>query len=152
MLRFILAVALALAACGTNPDPPPVAFFPPDFASTYTMVRDCRRSADHDLNYIRVYANALAAGPYTNRDAPFPEGAILVKEELDFADATCSGAPVAFTASQRLSPGSSSQTLDWHWMRTDSARTVLSENSPRCVGCHEGCVPPDGYEYTCAVP
>jgi hypothetical protein len=145
-----IVVAL-LAGCGddTAPGEP---FFPADYRGTYVEVRNCRQSADHDLHMIRVLADPLAVGPYTTRDAGIPEGAVLVKEEYDFGDFDCTGPIVKFTASRRLAPESAPDDLDWEWQRLDPSREVVFEESPRCVACHTGCEPPDGYEGTCAVP
>lgn len=126
--------------------------FPANYRDTYVEVRDCRQSADHDLHMIRVFADPLARGPYLLRDAPTPEGAVLVKEEYDFGDLDCSGAIVKFSAARRLPADSDPENLDWQWQHLDAARNVLFEEAPRCVSCHTGCEPPDGYEHMCAVP
>ena len=149
--RWFTIVLGLLAACGADV-PPGVPLFPADYRDTYVEVRDCRQSADHDLDMIRVLADPLAAAPYMARDAPIPEGAILVKEEYDFGDFDCTGPIVKFAAMRRLAPGSDPDMLDWEWQRLDAARRVVVEDAPRCVGCHTGCEPPDAYEFTCAVP
>ena len=42
--------------------------------------------------------------------------------------------------------------LGWRWQRVDLRHEVLSQDEPRCFGCHDDCgVPPDGYAGTCAV-
>ena len=65
------AVALCLlVACGTDDEVP--VLFPADYLASYTEVRDCRKSADHDLHNIRILADPVALASYQNRDAPFP--------------------------------------------------------------------------------
>jgi hypothetical protein len=150
MKRLSVLALLVVAGCGGD-DAAPV--FPEDYASTYVEVRDCRGSGDHDLHNIRVLADPAALAPYRDRDAPFPEGAIVLKEEHDFDDVDCSRAPIGWTVMQRLAPGASEATLGWRWQDVDADREVISEDDPRCVNCHVECgVPPDGYEGTCAIP
>lgn len=156
---LLLALAVA-ASCGggdDDDDPTPVdasvPLFPADYAETYTEVRDCRRSGDHNLNYIRVVADPDAAGPYMNRDVPFPVGSIVLKVEHDPADFECEESPVRWTVMRKLADGADAEKLDWHWQDVDADRNVETENQPLCYGCHEGCgSPPDGYDGTCAVP
>jgi len=142
-------LAVVLGACGEDPSPA----FPADYAVTFDEVRDCRGSADHDLHNIRVLADALGAPAYLDRDAPFPEGAVILKEEYGFADATCEDELVQWTVMTKLADGASPGTLDWAWQRVGADRGVISEDDPRCVGCHQDCgVAPDGFAGTCAVP
>jgi hypothetical protein len=151
-----LALAGVLAACptddtsdegGVEPD------FPADYESSYVEVRNCRGSGDHDLNNIRILASPSALEPYQNRVEPFPVDAVVIKEEYDFGDMTCSGPIKQWTVMRRLADGSSPDTLDWAWQQVDAQRLVVDEDAPRCVGCHQSCgVEPDGYEWTCAMP
>lgn len=126
--------------------------FPAGYAASYSEVRDCRNSGDHELNRIRVLVDADALAAYRDRSADFPVGSVVLKEEHGFADADCTDAPVRWTVMTRLAAGSSPETLDWHWQDVDAARRVTSENDSRCIGCHTGCgVPPEGYLGTCTV-
>lgn len=126
--------------------------FPADYAASYVEVRGCRNSGDHELNRIRVLADPAALAPYDDRDTEFPVGAVVLKEEHDFADTDCTGVPVRWTVMTRLATGSSTETLDWYWQDVDEGRRVVSENDSRCIGCHTGCgVPPQGYLGTCTV-
>ena len=115
-------------------------------------MRDCRQSGDHDLNQIRILADPAALGPYTDRADPFPEGAVVLKEEYEFGDVDCSGPIRQWTAMTKLPTGSDPDNLDWFWERVDSGRRVVDEQNPRCAGCHDDCEPPDGYDFTCTVP
>jgi hypothetical protein len=143
------ALVLAGAACGGDDATP---LFPSDYAATFIEVRDCRPSSDHDLRLIRVVADPAAAARYTARDADFAPGALIVKEEYDFGDTTCAGAPVQWTVMQRAA-GVDALQLGWRWQRIDGDRSVVTEDEPRCFGCHADCgVAPDGYFGTCAVP
>lgn len=149
----LCALLFVLAGCDGSGPPSPEPLFPADYAATYTEVRACRTGAEHELNVIRVLASPAAMDPYTNRDQPFPEGAILVKEEYDFTDTTCEGPIHRWTVMSRLAEGSSPATLDWRWQTVGAEREVLDEDEASCHGCHAGCTPEmGGYEGTCTVP
>ena len=147
-------VMVVVSGCPGDDDPgidaEPV--FPADYAASYVEVRNCRGSGDHDLNNIRILADAAARAPYEDRATPFPEGAVVLKEEYDFGDPTCEGPLKQWTVMQKLESGSSPDTLDWAWQRVDEDRIVVEEDPPRCIGCHTSCVAPDGYDGTCAMP
>ncbi len=144
-------LACALVACDpSETEPPPAAVFPQDWQASYTEVRDCRRSGDHDLNYVRILADAAALAPYQKRDAPFPDGAVVLK--IEFADPECTDTS-GFTAMRREA-GFDAPNGDWHWQRLDATETVTEDGKlDRCIGCHTSCgAPPDGHDSTCAVP
>jgi len=150
-MRFVQLAILAVCACGGNGTE--TSLFPADYSSSYVQVRGCRSSGDHDLNHVRVLADPSAADAYRMRDRPFPAGAVVLKEEYDFSDDTCTGPIQQWTVMLKLAAGASSATLDWHWQKVDVHRDVVTDNEPRCYGCHATCgVPPDGYQGTCAVP
>jgi len=152
MRSVVLAVAAAGCGCGSD-SAEPTRLFPADYAASYTAVRSCRGSPDHDLNYVRVLADPAGVAAYQLRDRPFPIGAIVIKEEHEFGDTSCTGAVVWWTVMVKLAAGSSPSTLDWHWQKVDADRTVITDNEPRCYGCHTTCgVAPGGYDGTCTVP
>lgn len=154
-IRFVFLPIIVAAACGGGDDDggDPVPLFPADYASTYTEVRDCRRSGDHELNFIRILADPSALGPYRDRLDPFPEDSIVLKVEHDPADDICAEPPVRFTVMVKLADGAAPDKLDWRWQDVTADRTVESEDQPLCYNCHTGCgEPPDGYDGTCAVP
>lgn len=147
-----MLAALAIGA-GCSDDTPREPVFPADYAATYMEVRDCRQSGDHDLNMVRVVADPAAIATYMDRAGPFPEGAIVIKEEYEFGDMTCAGSIRQWTVMQKLSPGADPDLLDWYWERVDSERRVVEANPTRCASCHRGCgIPPDGHDGTCTVP
>lgn len=150
MRHLIAVVAVVASACGEDTASLP---YPADYASTFTEVRDCRASADHDLHHIRVLASPSAVAPYQMRAAPFPEDAVVLKEEFDFADDTCSGPAIRRTVMTKLPTGSSPETLDWSWVDVGAGKRIVSEDDSRCIGCHTDCgVAPDGHDGTCAIP
>jgi cytochrome P460 len=154
--RAVLGVAALVTpvACSSGDgDAGPAPAFPADYAASYVEVRDCRSSSDHELHRVRVLADAAAAAVYQSRSGDFAEGAVVLKEEHDFADSDCSGDVERWTVMVREAPGSAGDRLDWHWQDIDARRRVKTENESGCVGCHTGCgQPPDGFLGTCTVP
>jgi len=148
------AILLVLAAaCGGGDDGGTTELFPAGYAASYTEVRDCRPSGDHDLNNVVVLADPSAVEAYQLRDRPFPVGAVLLKAEYDFGDDTCTGPIQLWTVMVRRAAGSSPATLDWRWQKVDADRKVITDDEPRCIGCHTTCgVAPDGYAGTCSIP
>lgn len=129
--------------------------FPADYAATYQQVRNCRLSIEHDMVRIRVLASPDALGPYNTRTAPFPTGAVVLKEEYDTNDTACAGPIVSYTVMQKLDAGTSPSTIGWTWQEVDARFRVKqdSEEIARCIGCHTDCgKPPDGYDGTCTLP
>lgn len=137
-------MACSLAACGPEP------LIPPDWERTYSQVRDCRRSGDHDLSYVLIYADPLALLPYQQRAAPFPDGGVLLKAE--YAQSGCVDL-TGYTVMKRVA-GFAGSAGDWRWQRLSSSRAVVEDGAlPRCQGCHASCgVAPDGHDWTCAAP
>jgi hypothetical protein len=154
---FAVLAVQALIACGGDDggdddggDPP---LFPADYAATYQQVRNCRASLDHDLMRIRVLAAPEALASYNTRSAPFPAGAIVLKEEYAMSDTACSGPIMNFTVMQKLATGSSAATLDWSWQEVSGDRRTTTTVVQRCTGCHSDCgKPPEGFDGTCTVP
>ena len=147
-------LVVAMAACGGDDDGGPEPLFPADYAA-YREVRDCRPSGDHDLQMIRVLADPAAEGPYTTRTGAFPAGAVVLKEQFDFGDTTCSGPVAQWTVMAKADDGAAGDPLllGWRWQRVDAERRVVSEDDSRCFGCHAKCGgAPDGFDGTCAVP
>ena len=148
-VSVILAV---LVGCGGEDTPVVESVVPLDYRQAFTEVRDCRENGgSHDFNRIRVLADDLALAAYRDREEPFPVGAIVLKEEYDFGDVTCSGTVLQWSVMERL-PEGNDDLKNWHWQQIDITGAVVSDNAVRCAGCHGDCVAPDGYENTCTVP
>jgi hypothetical protein len=154
--RFAFALLVGhLVACGGDDgggggDPP---LFPADYGETYQQVRNCRPSVEHGPIRVRVLADPGALGPYNTRTAPFPVGAVLLKEEYQERDLDCSKAIVQYTVMQKLAAGSAPATLDWSWQTVDAKHHAVVEDIKRCTNCHTDCgKPPEGYDGTCTVP
>lgn len=151
--RLARAAAFGAAALlGGCPEPAPSVepILPRDYLDTFLEVRDCRQSGDHDLERVRVLADPAAYGPYVNRDAPFPPGSIVVKEQYEFGDLECSGPILRWTVMRRLEDGEDPAFLDWEWQEIDADFEVVEpERAYECVNCHERCEGPGAYMGTC---
>jgi hypothetical protein len=148
-----MSIAAALVACSDDGGPGPPPLFPEDYAATYQEVRNCRLSLEHNLVRMRVFAAPDAITAYTGRLAPFPTGAVILKEEHVDDGTPCNGKLKGFTVMQKLDVGSSPDTLDWSWQEVDAERRVLSIDVKRCTTCHTMCgKPPAGYDGTCTEP
>ena len=146
-----LLLASLLAACGSDDsgEPPP---FPADYATTYSEVRNCRNSLDHDLMRIRVLAAPDTRDAYLAK-TEFPVGAMLVKEQYRDTDTSCAGPIQRYTVMKKLAAGSSPATLDWTWYELDADQKTETVDAQRCIGCHTSCgKPPEGYDGTCTMP
>jgi Cytochrome P460 len=148
------SAASACSGGGGSPADAGIPEFAADYASSYTEVRNCRHSGDHDLNYIRVLADPDALEPYMNRDNPFPVDSVVMKEEFEFDDVTCEGPLKQWTVMKKLADGDPNvPSSGWTWQKVSADRTVVSEDKDTCMGCHDMCgVLPDGYDGTCTMP
>ncbi|MDQ3364378.1 MAG: cytochrome P460 family protein [Myxococcota bacterium] len=154
VLAATVGAALLLTGCGggggDDGEPP---LYPVDYAETYQEVRDCRFSIEHDSVRMRVLASPDAVAAYNGRMAPFPIGSIILKEQYDGGDTSCSGPIFNVTVMQKLAVGSSPATRDWTWQNVDENQRPMTIDVERCTRCHTSCgSPPDGYDSTCTVP
>lgn len=156
---FLVILGIAGCAPATTTDagvedggaaPAAAPLFPADVEEAFAEARDCRRSIDHDLSFVRVFADAPAHGPYTTRAEPFPVGATVVK--VQYADEDCADV-VGFVAMQKRATGEASDSGDWTWQRTSAEREVLEHGDVQgCVFCHSACNGAGGYDWTCTEP
>jgi Cytochrome P460 len=157
VLRALILGSLLLGCGGggdSTPDAPSVpAVFPDDYATTYTEVRGCRLSLEHDLFHIKVLADPAALTPYNDHATAFPVGAVVLKEQYGEDDDTCSGAIVKYTVMQKLAAGAAPADIDWTWQEVKADFKVDSSiDIVRCTSCHKECVEPPGYDGTCTEP
>jgi hypothetical protein len=146
--------AMLIAACSGSdaPSTSPAASFPADYANSYVEVRGCRKSADHELDFVRVLADPAALAAYTERQSAFPDGAIVLKEQYDPSDDSCSGSIAQWTVMVKNQAASARK--GWDWQRVDAERKVVESNTASCINCHAGCTgtPQPGYDFTCTEP
>jgi hypothetical protein len=127
--------------------------FDEDYLDSYSVVRDCRRSMDHDGLFIRIYANDVAADVYNARTGALPDGSTFIKEE--HTDSTCNEAGLVGWAVMRRVAGSRPESDDWQFQFVDTAERELSANVREgCVSCHlNDCLGSGpGFDGTCAMP
>lgn len=140
-------LAPLVAACGPS-DP-----FPPGTEDDWLEAREpCRLSHDHDLTYIRVWADDAAYSVYTTQEGEYPVGARLLKGM--YRDELCEEL-FAYVTMEKLPAGTSSETWDWDFRRYDAMGNEIV--NPRripstCVDCHAWHCPepPYGLDLTCA--
>lgn len=142
-------MVVVLGACPADDDPAAEPLFPADYTATFREVRPCRRSGDHDLAYVKIWADPIAFEAYSTRTVPFPEGSIVVKEE--YANDACTELD-GWTVMRREA-GFDPAHGDWHWQRVEVGRRVSEDGRlERCQSCHADCgVAPDGHDGTCSV-
>lgn len=148
----VVIAALLAAACADPASPAPIAAFPADYAASYEEVRSCRKSADHELDFVRVLADPSALGPYRDRSSAFPDGAVVLKEQYEPDDASCSGPIAAWTVMRKNAAATARS--GWDWQRVAADRSVVEADTASCRGCHAGCTGAGqpGYDFTCAEP
>lgn len=143
LLLAALPLSLALGCPGAEP------VFPADVEESFTEVRDCRTSIEHELHHIRVFVDEVAHDPYEQRDVLFPPGATVVK--IEYEDDGCTEL-IGYTAMRKLAEGEGEDALGWHWQETDPDRVVLEDGAlERCIRCHRAC-DDEGHDSTCAEP
>jgi hypothetical protein len=143
-----LAFGLGASSCSdsSSGDEAPPAFFPANFKDSYVKVRDCRRSIEHDLAQVEVYADPTAADRYLDGEYPFAAGAIVVK--VEYVDTECTELS-GYTAMQRAEEGEEDALEGWLWQKLDANRKSLSTDVNKCVACHSSCSDRD---FTCTEP
>jgi hypothetical protein len=142
---IIVACALALGGCERDDDPPP-SLLPESYPAGFSEVRDCRFSVEHSSVNIRILADAPARAVFEDESYPFPEGALVVKEE--YRDMQCTEL-VGYTLMERRGAGDEEAMDGWAWQRLDERRIVIGpEDARACAGCHRSCT--EGRDGVCA--
>jgi hypothetical protein len=109
-------------------------------------VRSCRSSVEHDLRHVVIRAPEGLRAIYET--GPFPEGAVLVKEEFD--DRACARL-AGYTRMTKGLRGSDPDGADWSWARLDETGAIREDGKlPRCLGCHRSQC--QARDLACAVP
>lgn len=123
--------------------------YPADYRTSFTQVRDCRFSIEHDGVNIRVWANDIALAAYLAEADELPVGSVIIKEE--FAGGTCDSDDdlTLISAMRKEDPGFDSEDRDWHFQEvTPSDRRVVNNSKTDCTECHRTC---EDRDYMCTV-
>lgn len=135
-------LAFALSTCGPEVGGPQ-SLVPSDYATTFTEVRRCRSTVEHQPNpagdvirNIRVWINASSAAAYVANAATLPPGTVVIKEEYG---GSCSSADLLAWTVMRKEAGYDPSHGDWHWQRVRApTRAVLEDGRvTRCISCHD---------------
>ena len=147
-MRSLCLAALATLACAEVDSPNPVEVLPDDYRTAFVEVRGCRSSSDHDLNNILVRVHANLKTIYESGPYPFPQGALVVKEE--FRDLQCTDL-IAYSVMRKEAANAQPANGDWTFLKLDPRRRVIQQNEPRCTSCHAQ-VACRGRDRVCADP
>jgi len=146
LVLVALGGALLLAGCGASD-----AFFPEDYATTFTPVASCVYSLDHDLGYVTIYVSPEAEADYCMMAVPgappagcgdgsctVPEGTLIVKEE--YSDSACTDL-TGYAAMRKEAPGEGSEGMDWTFQHLNKHFRSKGLEIASCVSCHSTCGP-----------
>ena len=145
LARWSLAIVpvgvtlISLGCPGTTTPPPPDEqdiIFPENFRESFTVVRDCRNSIEHEAT-VRVWINAIGEAGYLDDAATLPEGTIVIKEEFA-AGADCDDADLAFWSVMRKEPaGFDPAANDWRFQEVAAPnRRISLDGKSTCIDCH----------------
>ncbi|MEN9578105.1 MAG: hypothetical protein RJA70_1114 [Pseudomonadota bacterium] len=156
-LVVLVSLMVGKLSCSTPSDGESMhegdAVFPINWEQSLVELRDCRRSIDHELEFVRLFASKDAAAPYEECvtrgecDEPFASGSIFLKPQ--YRDAECREL-VRYSAVKREQPAKAPGPAGWRWQEVLASGKVVADGAPsECVGCHAQC---DGsYDLRCAM-
>ncbi len=142
---WFVASATLLAACGSETPQAPA-----NWSESYSEVRACRRSGEHDLNFVRVFAAPGITEAYRSRSGPLPADETILK--VEYADPDCREV-TGYTSMRKDADPAFRDSDGWRFQRTNLSREVIDlDKEARCIGCHRACQAPDGHDWTCTDP
>jgi hypothetical protein len=149
LLRALLSAALLLAlgplAGCEEPEFQSTPILPSDYRNSFSVVRPCQTSVDHDLSHVVVLTSPEAAQAYRSGLANFPSGSVVALEL--YSDPSCRDLN-GWAVMRKEGGGYDDGFGDWRWQELDTFRRVLSDGkNRRCTTCHVTCRPRD---FTCA--
>lgn len=133
----VLGLLSGLASCAQVDAPNAVSALPEDYQTAFVEARSCRVSIDHDLKYVTVKVRPELLATYNQGPYPFPQGAVVVKEQ--YLDATCSQL-ASYTVMRKESAGYDAANGDWQWFSLDDRKQIAQSGKlARCIACHSEC-------------
>jgi hypothetical protein len=152
----ILGAGLVLVACSSDPAPSNLVFDLQDVDTTFQEVVPCKQSHEHDLRYVRIFADPVSAPLFetcvlnaNTERCPvetFPEGALFVKYEYEYVGCKEQDL-VSYTATLKLAPGSYPAGKE---RASKSLRLEADGAPPVCLTCHiNHCAVPKGFDMRC---
>ena len=135
-LQWILwTVCLVTAGCFQDSTAKHSDFLPLNYQSVFQTVRTCRLNVSHANQYQLVYANAIAADPYTSGTYPLPAGSVVVAEDHG-NDPSCNSLN-GYHLMAKEKTGYDSAAGDWHWQELDGNQRISQDGRlTTCSSCH----------------
>jgi cytochrome P460 len=134
MRPWLLVLGIAAVGCAQVDSPNPEMVLPTDYRTAFVQVRGCRASIEHFPSNVIVRVRPELASLYESGPYPFPEGALVVKEE--YRDSQCQDL-TGYTAVRKEKAGYYAEGADWQWFRLDSLGTVMRKGHLKdCANCH----------------
>jgi len=151
------ALVLLAALVGCDPDDPtPVEpLYPSDWTTSFTQVRGCRSSPDHDLEYVTLWIDPASQAKFDACVKPgatctgeFDAGAVFLKPQ--YADQACTDL-VRISAAKKEA---GFETVGgWHWQEvlySGKQAKVNEDGALRdCYGCHASSACEDAFDTRC---
>lgn len=154
-LSLALTIATAVTALACDPDDGgPAPIYPADWATSFTKVRDCRQTPEHDLNHVTLHVDPASVALWqqcvvydSTCTERFAEGATFIKAE--YSDSACTDL-VLVSAAKKSSDAAFADVGGWHWQEVQADGRVAEDGAvERCARCHESC---DGsYDHRCVM-
>src|SRR3954453_6382027 len=106
----LLALGVVVSACAQVDNPSPQMVLPADYRTAFVQVGNCENSIDHGLIDVIVRVRSEDVARYTSGPYPFPQGALVVKEE--YRGQGC-GELSGYTVMRKEAPGFFAAGGDW---------------------------------------
>ena len=133
----VFVLVAAFAACAEVDSPVPAVVLPSDYRTTFVQVRGCRDSIDHGLTKVVVRVRPELVATYEGGPYPFPQGALLVKEQ--YGDSACQDL-TSYTVMRKEAGGYFPAGGDWQYFNLDPYGTVQKDGKQAtCASCHSVC-------------
>ena len=148
ILGWVCLACLFAAGCFQDSTQQHSNLLPLDYKSTWQNVRACRLVIQHADQYQLVFANSIAADPYTTGTYPLPAGSVVVAEQHG-NDRSCNNL-LGYYLMAKEKPGYDTAAGDWHWQELDVNQRVSQDGHlSTCSSCH---AQPPCNDFLCSPP